>query len=835
MTAGNRGSTAGALSARKLLMRDWRGGELGVLLAALILAVGVIVGISGFVGSLQSALESESLRFLAADSVVASRSEPPSEWQQQASAAGLETANLVAFASMAVTEEDNLYLASVKAVSDAYPLRGVLQFSREPYGPAETVARIPAPGEVWLAPRLFSLLDVVSGDPLWIGDAEFRIGGAVRAEPDSTSSLFGYGPRLLMNIADIPATNVIQPGSRVNYRLLLKGDAEALERFAEWVTPQLGQGQRLLGLDDSEPRIGRTLDRARGFLLLAGSLGVVLAAAAIALAARRFSERHTDYVAIMKSLGASSARINRLYGTSLLLLGLLATALGCGAGWGIQALFFLFFADQLGVEPGATGIEPYVIGGATALVCLGFFAWPPLRRLAQVPPLRVLRRDVDADSAQRPLDYLLGALATVGLMWWYSGDATLTGGVVAGLLLTVGAGFVVARLLLKSGRIVGGAAGSIWRLALAGLVRRGNANALQMVIFAIAIMLLLVLTIVRTSLIDQWQAQLPPGTPNHFMLNIAPEQQAPLAEFFDERQITREPMYPMSRGRVMAVNGEELANSDDQQAERRQAEANFTYSATMPEANELLEGAWWQSGTSEAVVSLEQSFAARVGATLGDVITLRIGAQAFDATVTSLRESDWQSMKPNFFAIFPKQLLEPFPKMYLTSFYLPPAEKATLNSLVKAFPTATVIELDIVIGEIRGIVDQVGRAIELVLAVIFLSGALVLIAGVQSSVDVRLRESALLRALGARKGLLLGALWIEFATLGAFAGLLAVLGAEASAWALQTQALDLSYRPTPWIWPLGIVVGALVIAVLGVMSCHKAVKAPPLVVLRDLS
>jgi putative ABC transport system permease protein len=536
----------------------------------------------------------------------------------------------------------------------------------------------------------------------------------------------------------------------------------------------------------------------------------------------------------MKSLGASRGRIARLYGGSLLMLGAVATALGCALGWALQGLSFKLFAEQLGVQPGPIGLEPYLIGGATALVCLGFFAWPPLQRLAQIPPLRVLRRDIDAGGAQRWVDYALGAISVFGLMWWYSGDLRVTGSVVAGLSLTVGAGYCAAQLLLRGGRVLGSAAGSVWRLALANLQRRGAANALQMVIFAIAIMLMLVLVIIRGALIDQWQAQLPPGSPNHFMLNITADERASLASFLSERGIESQPQFPMTRGRVMAVNGEKLAAADSAQSQRRQREANFTYADSLPEANEIIAGEWWDADTDEAQVSLEEEFAQRVGATVGDLLELRIASESFEARVSSLRKSDWQSMKPNFFVIFPRKTLERFPKTFLTSFYLPAEQKAQLNALITAFPTVTIIELDIVIAEIRTIIDRVGQAIELVLAVILLAGALVLIAGVQASVDIRLRESALLRALGAKKSLLLGALLIEFATLGAFAGLLAVLGAEMAAWALQTQALDLTYQASPWLWPWSIFAGVCLSGGLGVLSCRKAVVAPPLVVLREL-
>lgn len=824
---------ASAFSARKLLLRDWRGGELGILLAAVVLAVGVIVGINAFVSSLQSSLELQSRQFLAADRVVSSTRALPSAWREQAKSNDISTATTMTFASMTVTDDDVMHLASVKAVSANYPLRGVLRFSTEPFGVIEETRRIPESGEVWLAPRLFALLGVSTGDSLWVGEARLVVTGAIRGEPDGSSGMFVYGPRLMMNTHDIPATGVIQPGSRVSYRLLLRGSENSLAGFEDLIRPQLQQGQRFLDLDDSQPRISRTLDRARGFLLLAGSLAVVLAAAAIALAARRFSERHTDYVAILKSLGASSGQISRLYGSSLLIMGVLSTLLGALLGFAIQALFLAVLADQLGVSPASIGFEPFAIGAVTALVCLGCFAWPPLRRLSTVPPLRVLRRDVGVQQAQRPADYLLGGGGVVALMGWYSADLALTAGVVAGLLVTVGLGFVLARGLLRASRYLGGAAGSTWRLAMAGLVRRRNANALQMVIFGIAIMLMLVLVMIRGSLVNQWQAQLPPGTPNHFLINIAPEQRQSIASFFAERGLRTERQYPMTRGRVVAVNGELLASADNQQLERRQREANFTYAAELPEANDIIAGEWWSDSPSGPEVSVEEGFAERIGAALGDTLTLRVGADEFTARVSSVRRSDWQSMKPNFFLIFTPAVLDDFPKMYMTSFYLPRDQKPVLNELVRRFPTVTLIELDSVIDEIRRIVDRVGQAVGIVLAIILVAGALVLIAGVQASVDVRLHESALLRALGARRGVLLGALGIEFGTLGACAGLLAVVGAEIAAWALQTLALDLVYQPTVWLWPLGLLTGMVIIGGLGTFSCRRAVTVPPLVVLRD--
>lgn len=823
-----------SVTAGKMLARDWRGGELGVLLMALVLAVGVVSGISAFATRLQNALTQESHRFLAADLVARSGRVMPQGWLQQADEQGLSHATTLVFPSMVFADDDSMQLVSVKAVSANYPLRGELTFSEQPFGAVLPAAAGPQRGKVWLESRLFPLLNVEIGDRVAIGEAEFTVSAAARTEPDQAASFSGYGPRVLMHYDDIPATAVVQPGSRVEYRQLYAAPPERLEAFRQWLEPQLEDSQGLLDISEGQPGIGSALQRAERFLLLAGSLGVVLAGVAIALAARRFSERHTDYVAIMKSLGATSSRVNRLYGSSLLLLGIAATAIGCTLGWAIQALFFSLFAEQLPVQPGSSGIRPYAIGAATSLTCLLCFAWPPLRRLGLASPLRVLRRDVPQESRRTLGDYSIGLAAVALLMWWYSGDWQLTLAVLAGLAITVVLGLALALTLLRGGRLVGMSAGSIWRLALAGLQRRGTANAMQVVIFAMAIMLLLVLLLVRTSLIDEWQTQLPEGTPNHFMINIGPGEVQPVDQMLRAENITSEALYPMIRGRVMAVNEQDLPRTDDPQQQRRQRETNFTWSDSLPQGNRLSSGQWWEPQTEEALVSVEREFAERLGLKVGDSVGFLVGSEPFTARVANIRELDWQSMRPNFFLIFPPRLLASYPATFMTSFHLGPDDKAFLNSFIRSFPTVTVIEMDVVVEQIRTIVNQVSAAIELVLAVIMAAGALVLIAGVQASVDTRMHESAILRALGARRNLVLGGLLIEFATMGLFAGLLATVAAELSVYMLQEWVMDMRYAPSPWVWPLGIGAGMVLIGGLGVFSCRKVVSSPPVALLREL-
>lgn len=823
-----------SITATRMLARDWRGGELGVLVLALILAVGVVSGISAFTTRLQSALVQESHRFLAADRVISSSRELPEQWLQQAAASNLQTAQTLAFPSMVYAGDEQMQLASVKAVSGAYPLRGELTYSSQPFGPVLPSITGPAAGEAWLDSRLFPLLNVDVGDVVSVGDLDLRVTAAVRGEPDQAAGSFGYGPRVLMNIVDIDATGVIQPGSRVEYRQLYAGSEPDLENFITEVKPLLDGGQQLIDVNQGQPGIGNALTRAESFLLLAGSLGVVLAGVAIALAASRFSERHNDYVAIMKSLGATSTEVNRLYGRSLLLLGIIATVIGCTLGWAIQAAFFILFSDQLPVQPGSSGMRPYLIGSATSLTCLLCFAWPPLRRLGQASPLRVLRRDLPQQARRSAGDYVLGLVAVTGLMLWYSGDWKLTFALIAGLTVTVVLGMLLALTLLRGGRMAGMRAGSIWRLALAGLQRRGTSNALQVVIFAMAIMLLLVLVLVRTSLIDEWQTQLPDNAPNHFMINIGPQDVQAVDQMLREEGIHSEALYPMIRGRIMAVNSEALPTTDDRQQGRRQRESNFTWSDELPPGNKLKAGEWWQPGTSENLVSVEVEFAQRLGLSVGDKVSFLVGSQALEATVANLRELDWQSMRPNFFLVFPPSVLASFPATFMTSFHLEQDNKVFLNQFIRQFPTVSVIEMDLVIEQIRSIINQVSSAIELVLAVIVATGALVLIAGVQASVDARMQESSILRALGARRQLILGGLLIEFATLGLFAGFLATVAAELSVFILQSWVLDMTYTPSPWIWPLGLGAGTVLIAALGVFSCRRVVSSPPVALLREL-
>lgn len=816
----------------RMLVRDWRGGELGVLLAALVLAVTMISGISGFASALKSALRQESHSFLAADLAVRDARPLPEAWLAEARERRLESAQTLNFSSMLFAGDEGMVLTSVKAVSDAYPLRGMLRLSDTPFGELREHRGAPTVGSVWLEPRLFSLLDLAIGDTVSIGESDFRVAAAIRGEPDRAGGFLGVGPRVMMHIDDIPTTGVVQPGSRVSYRQLFAGSAEQAADFERWLEGALEPGQRMQSVENSQPAVGRALERAERFLLLAGSLAVILASVAVGLAARRYAERHQNYVALLKSLGADSLRVKKLYAASLAITWLLALLIGWFFAWVLQLLALQAFADQLTVAPSLLQPRPYLIGAITALVCVSVFAWPSISRLTQISPLRVLRSDMPLHSGREPIDYLLGLSAVVLLMWWYSADLSLTLIVLAALVAVTVAGGAMALLLLRGGRALGMQAGSVWRLALASLQRHGLGNALQLVVFAVAITLLLLLTLLRTSLLEGWQQQLPDGAPNHFLLNLAPDELAAVSTLLDDENVAREKLYPMLRGRLMSVAGDDLPQEAEED-EPRQREANFTWSARLPDGNEIVAGEWW-SDTGAAEVSVEEEFAERQGIALGDRLGLRIGAEDIDVTVSSLRSLDWESFKPNFFLVFPPGLLEAYPVTYMTSFYLPAEQKSFLNQLLKRHPTATVIEVDTVMAQLRSTLGQVSTAIELVLALVLLAGMLVLIAGVQSTADARLREAALLRALGAGRTHILGAVAIEFLSLGLMAGLLAVLAAESAFWGLQRFVFELDYVPTPSLWLPSLLGAALLIGAMGVWNCRRVVSVAPARVLRDV-
>lgn len=829
--------------ALKLLWRDWRSGELTLLLASLVIAVGTVTTITLFVDRLQQALVNESATFLAADRVISSRSPIDAEFLEKAEELGLERAETLTFLSM-VFSDDRAQVASMKAVDGNYPLRGDLIVSDEPFVRGTLVDRGPPPGKVWLESRMVPSLDVKRGDLLDIGVASLEVGKVLIKEPDRGGGFNSVGPRVMMNLADVEKTEVVQPGSRISWRYLFAGETSQLDAFQAWAEPRLPEDTRMFGVKEGTEGIGNALDRAERFLLLGGLLGVILAGVAIALAAQRYSLRHYDHVAILKTLGATPNGINNIFLVIFITLGTIATVLGSIIGFGVQHVIVGILGPYIPVTLPNPGLAPIWLGLVTGFVCLLSFALPPLMKLRATEPVRVIRRDFEEESISDKFTYIFAVVGTLGLMWWYSKDLYLTllifsGGLAALLVLST-----IAWGLLRSGRVLGMQAGSAWRLALAGMQRRGQENTLQILVFGLAIMLLLILFLVRTALIDDWKAQIPENAPNHFAINISPRDVDPIRDLLEENDIRSQPLYPMIRGRISAINGEPV--SDWVREHRQEEEAgrdgprassgrNLTWSATLPGDNKIVAGEWWPEDYSgEPLVSLERDLARGNNLETGDELVFDIQGRELQARVANIRTVSWDSMRPNFYIIFSPGALEDFPSTFMTSFHLSEDNKLFLNELLGKYPTMTVIEVDAIIEQIQRIIQQVTMAIELVLALIMIAGGLVLLASIQASMDERFKQHAILRTLGASRKLIMGSLVIEFAALGFFAGVLATLGAEVTVYGLETEIFELEYQVNPQLWLLGPVIGTIVIGAVGTIATRRIVNTPPTTILREL-
>lgn len=827
--------------ALKLLWRDWRGGELTLLLASLVIAVGTVTTVTLFVDRLQQALLAESATFIASDRVIRASEPIDPAFVEKARELGLQTSETLGFLSM-VFSADRAQFTSVKAVDAGYPLRGQLIAGDEPFVRGAPVDRGPVPGELWIESRLFPSLGIEPGDLIDVGVASFPVTRVLIKEPDRGGGFSNAGPRVLMNLEDVPATGVVQPGSQLTYRYLFAGDAAALADFDAWARPGLTDDMRMYGIKEGSEGIGEALDRGERFLLLGSLLGVVLAGVAIALAAQRYSLRHFDHVAIMKTLGATSTRIDLIFITIFMVLGLTATAAGAGIGYGMQFAVAEILSPYIPIElPGPT-FRPVLLGLVTGFICLLSFALPPLLKLRAVEPLRVLRRDFGEQRLADRMTYGFAVAGTIGLMWWYSQDLYLTALIFSGAVVSITLLFGIAYLMLRGGRMVGMQAGSAWRLALAGMQRRGRENTLQILVFGLAIMLLLILFLVRTALIGEWQAQIPEDAPNHFAINISPQDVQPIRELFAENGVQSQPLYPMIRGRIKTVNGEPAAERDER-LERGQDDGpgassgrNLTYSTGLPDDNKIIAGQWWPPDyQGPPLVSLEKDLAYRNRLKVGDELVFTIQGRELATRVASIRTVAWDNMQPNFYIIFSPRALEDFPSTFMTSFYLGRDNKLFLNDLLKTYPTMTVIEIDALIEQVQRIIDQVTLAIELVLVLIMGSGGLVLLASIQASIDERLQQNAILRTLGAGRRLVLGSLAIEFCALGLFAGILATIGAEITVFLLETEIFELDYAINPQLWVLGPVVGVFLIGIVGTFATRRVVDTPPALVLRELA
>ncbi len=861
--------------ATRLLWRDWRGGEIRLLLLSLVMAVTSVTGIALFTDRLEKALLQESSNMLAADRVLLSRAPPPEEIQLEAEARGLRTASTLLFTSMAFSDSGNI-LVSAKAVSAAYPLRGEVIIADQPFIRGTPIQSGPPSGEAWLEARVLAALGIEVGDSVYVGEAELTVSKIIIAEPDKQQGgmVDNAGPRLMLSMEDVAATNVVQLGSRVSYRSLFADDEiAALDSFNEWLQLEYPDRFRLRDVRDESEEVSDALNKAESFLLLGSLFAVLLAGVAIALTAKRYSERHYDYVAILKTFGCTSGQIGVIYLSIQLVLGAVAIVIGSALGWLVHQGILQLLQTVLVVDLPAAGYQPYVIGSLTAVICLLSFALPPLLALRETPPLRVLRKDLNQQKFGANVPYLFGIIGTVFLVFWYSQDLVLTAvlvGSVAGIAFFLS---IVSYVLLHSSASVGMRAGSAWKLAMTAARRRRKQNVLQVMVFSVTIMSLLILTLLRTDLIDDWQAQLPEDTPNHFMMNITQSQVPGIEKFFEENGVNANAFYPLISARVTAVNGslpdpqQDLVSEADRgtltesgqqgeeettageaagdEAQQEQGDAaedaevggrlsrrQVTWADELPADNRITQGSWWTENIEPGYVSIEDDYADWLDIEIGDRVEFEINQQTVSAEVSSFRSVRWDNMQPNFFIIFSPGTIDYLGATFLSTALMEQDQKILLNDLVRLFPTIVIIEIDALIEQIQTIIAQVTSAIELISVLVLVCGALVLLSCVNATLDERFHENAILRTLGAGKKLILTSLLIEFASIGMLAGIIATVGAEASLYYLQERVFEQDFNFHYWVWLAGPLLGMIVIAGLGLNSTRQVVGVSPLNVLR---
>ena len=821
--------------ATRQLLRDARAGELRVLFFALLVAVAASTAIGYFGARLNGAMLLRATEFLGADLLLEGSSPARSEQIRTGRDLGLDHAQVVEFSSVIATD-NGIQLASVKAADDHYPLRGELKSASVLYGP-ETAGGRPQPGEAWAEARLLAALDLKIGDSIDVGSKTLRLTHVLTYEPDRAGNFYSLTPRVMINLADLQATGVVQPGSRVSFRELWRGTPSALQTYRELLKPGLAANQRLQDARDGNQQIGGALGKAERYLNMASLVAVLLSGVAVALSANRFASRRFDASALLRCLGLSRREAMLLFSAQLLLLGLLASLAGALLGWLAQLGLFYLLHDLLpaAVPPG--GLLPALAGIGTGLVALTGFALPPLAALGRVPPLRVLRRDMLPVPASSWLVYGAALFALGLIMWRLSLDLLLTfallgGGVIAAVLL---GGLLL--LALQSLRRLLASASLPWRLGLGQLLRHPLAAAGQSLAFGLILLSMALIALLRGELLDTWQNQLPPDAPNYFALNILPAEKDAFNARLEQLSAQAAPLYPVIPGRLISINGapvQDIVTKESSGDRAIQRDLSLTWAAELPPGNRLTAGQWWTPHTGDEApgVSVESKVAENLKIKLDDHLVFTIGGENREVRVTSLREVDWDNFKPNFFMIFQPGTLQDLPTTYLTSFYLAAGHDSQIIELSRAFPAVTILQVEALLEQLRSILAQVTLAVEYVLLFVLAAGMAVLFSGLQATLDERIRQGALLRALGAERRLLIKARRIEFGVLGAASGLLAALGTELVSFVLYRYAFDLSWQPHPWLLLLPLM-GALLIGGAGVFGTRRALNASPLTVLRE--
>ena len=819
------------------LRRDWRAGELRLLALALIVAVAALASVGFFVDRVRGALQSQAGQLLGGDLVIASGAEPAAELISRARGLGLQTARTVVFPSMATLNNPATSLAalaSVKAVDQGYPLRGGLRIDeRESQG-------IPEPGTVWVDPSLLTALQIQVGQIIQLGQSAFKVAGLVTLEPDRGNNFVNFAPRVLMRLDELESTRLIQPASRVTWRLLVAGEREAVQRLErELGSDTTASGQRVETLENGRPELRATLDRAQQFLALVSLLSALVAAVAIALAARRFAQRHLDACAVMRAIGLTQSRLMGVLMAEMVWLGLLAGLCGSLIGWVAHLGLIALAGSSLPVNLPDGSVWPAIQASVAGVVLLLGFAAVPVARLAGVPPLRVLRRDLGTGKASAWATLSVSVVSFALLLFWFAGEPRLASYALAGFaaasVLFGSVAWLALQLLDPLRRLLGsGASNAALRVALASSARRPGASVAQIAALAAGLMALLLLTVTQRDLLESWQRASPPDAPNRFIINIQPDQKDMVVERLAQAGLSRIELLPMIRARLVGLNGQEIDINQLQGDRARrlvEREFNLSYMAQMQSHNRLVAGRWLDPAALE--ISVESGLMQTLGLKLGDRLRFEIAGEPVVVAVVGTRKVAWDSLHVNFFVVASPAALQDRPQTWITAFHLPESQAELPSRLVKEFPNLTVFDMGAIVRQVQGILGQVVSAVQFLFVFTLIAGVVVLHAALSSSRDERIREAALMRALGASRAQLRRAQVFELAAMGGLAGLLAALGATLVGVVLAEQVFQFDYALRWGVLPLGAGVGAVLASVAGALGLRSVAQTPPLQTLRE--
>ena len=823
------------LLAYRAVKREWRSGELLILALAIVVAVTSTSTINLFADRLSRTMELQAAEFLAADLAVNSHHPIPAEWAEHAHSAGLQHADIVQFSSVVMAGEEML-LSGIKAVSKGYPLRGQLKTSTGIDSEAEVMSAIPVQGEAWVDQRVLARLGVELGDSIDVGELALRMTRIITSEPDHKGNFSSLMPRVMINDKDLPATKIIQPGSHVHYLRLFAGDENSVRQFKTHLEKQLRTGDRMLDVFDNRPELSNAITRAQQYLGLASVVVVIIAGVAIAMAARRYSERHFDTTAILRCFGLKHRQVLILYVIQLTIIGLCASAVGVMFGWFGQQGLLYFLRDLLPTRVAEPGIVIALSGILMGLAILAGFALPPILRQRQVPALRVLRRELEPLPASAWLVYGLALAVVVGLVWPHVQNIRM-------LLLTIGVGAlvmavfsaVIVALLSALRKTVPGIA-MPWRIGVRSITQQWRMSLAQILAFAITLTAMLVLAQVRGDLLNNWQQQLPENAPNYFAWNVFPDEWQAFDAFLSDNNVESKGIYPIVRGRVIKLNGADLRAQVEPGSKAEQwldRDFSMTSTAKLPGDNRIITGKWW-GADSVNEVSIEQKIAQQLGIAIGDRVTYAIGDTLLEARVVSLRQVEWDTMNPNFFMIFAPHDLDQYSTTYLTSFYMSSQQQPVLRELLRTYPHVTLLEVELILNQLRKIIKQVSLAVEYILYLSLAAGLMVLFAAVYASMDERIYLGVILRSFGASRAMIRSAQLSEFFCLGLVSGLLAVALSEIINWSVYHWIFEMDYQPIHVLWVITPLVSAALVTAAGMFSSRQVLKESPMQVLRKL-